>query len=252
MRTACSAITLLAATFAARGQNAAPAFDVASLKPSERLAPGQNYNANLGSIQNDALTLTNATLADCVKFAYGLVSDDQLASEDWVKSKNVRFDVVGKAASSTPRGQMLLMLRTLLSERFHLEIHTEQRKVAHMALTVSKSGPKLHEVEANAATSHMTYRIGSITHNQITMHALALLLSRQLKETVLDETGLKGVYDLKLEWTPDNTPVSADRPDSAPSIYTAVQEQLGLRLENRKDPMDVVVIDRADRTPVAN
>jgi uncharacterized protein (TIGR03435 family) len=139
MKHALFILAMVGAVYSAHAQDAAPAFEIASLKRSQVLSPGQNYNADLGSVRNDTLTLTNATLADCIKFAYGLVSDDQVAGEDWVKSKSVRFDVVGKAPAATPRGQMLLMLRALLDERFHLATHNEQRKVAHMALSVSKT-----------------------------------------------------------------------------------------------------------------
>jgi uncharacterized protein (TIGR03435 family) len=227
-----------------------PAFDVASLKPSGPLEPGRTtYNANLGTIRNGEVVLTNATLADCLKFAYTIASDDQIDAPDWVKSKDVRFDVLGKAPVATPREEMLAMLRGLLTERFHLTTHNEQRRIPHLSLTVARNGPKLKEVERDPSTSHMTYRIGSITHNQISMPLLAMLISRQLRQPVLDQTGRKGVYDVKLEWTPD-TPDGAAR--DGPSIFTAVQEQLGLRLENSRDPMEVLVIDHADRTPVAN
>src|SRR5437764_7418963 len=88
------------------------AFEVASLKPSPPLPPGRDtYNANLGSVRNQELALENATLADCIKFAYGLVSDEQLSGPDWIKSKAVRFDVDAKAAVGTARAEMLLMLR---------------------------------------------------------------------------------------------------------------------------------------------
>jgi uncharacterized protein (TIGR03435 family) len=233
------------------GAAAGPAFDVASLKPSPP-PPGDTYNANLGSIRNGEVALTNATLVDCIKFAYGLVSDEQMDGPEWAKSKRVRFDVLAKAPPSTPRDQLLLMLRTLLTERFHLAMHAERRAFPHYALSIGKNGPKLHEVPSDPATSHMVYRMGSLTHNQISMQILALLLSRQTGEMVLDETGLKGVYELKLEWTPEPRPGIPEPPENGPSLFTAVQEQLGLRLEARKDAVEVMVIDHADQVPVEN
>jgi uncharacterized protein (TIGR03435 family) len=230
---------------------APPSFDVASLKPSPP-PPGDTYNANLGSIRNGEVALTNATLVDCIKFAYGLVSDEQMAGPDWTKSKSIRFDVLAKAPPSTPRDQLLLMLRTLLTERFHLAMHSDRRAFSHYALLVGKNGPRLHEVPRDPATSHMTYRIGSLTHNQISMQTLALLLSRQMREMVLDETGLKGVYELKLEWTPEASRAVPDAPEAGPTIFTAVQEQLGLKLEGRKDAVEVLVIDHAEKVPVEN
>lgn len=84
------------------------------------------------------------------------------------------------------------------------------------------------------------------------MRTLALLISRFERETVIDMTGLGGVYQIKLEWTPDlDRPPNADAPPG-PSLFTAVQEQLGLKLESRKGPVDVLVVDHADQTPAEN
>lgn len=223
-----------------------PVFDVASLKPSAPIRAGDNYTANLGTARLGEVALTNATLADCIKFAYGLVSDEQLAGPEWTKSKDVRFDVLAKAPASTRRDQMLLMLRGLLAERFHLSMHTEPRAFFHYVLAPGKGAHKMHEVTADPLGSKMTYRIGSITHNQISMQTLCLLLSRQLRELVLDRTGLSGVYEIDLKWVPE------EATDTGPGIFTAVRDQLGLKLEPRKDAVDVLVIDRADRVPVGN
>jgi uncharacterized protein (TIGR03435 family) len=224
-------------------------FDVASVKPSRPIGPGETYSANLGSVQNGILVVTNGTLADCIKFAYGLVSDDQLAGPDWIKSKAVRFDVDARTARSTPREQALLMFRDLLRERFHLAMHKETRNFAHIVVTVAKGGSKMKEVAADAP-SKMSYNLGHITHTRISMYVMALLLSRQMKQLVLDQTGLTGFYDIDLQWTPDDRPDLADA--SGPSIFRAVQEQLGLKLETRKDGVEVLVVDHSDQVPVAN
>jgi uncharacterized protein (TIGR03435 family) len=225
---------------------AQPSFDVASLKPSPPLE-GDLININLGTARNGEVELSNASLSDCLNFAYGLVSSDQLAGPDWIKSKVVRFDIRAKAAPSTSREQLLLMLRTLLTERFHLQFHTEQRSFAHMVLTVGKNGTKLKEVTPDPATAKSRYLFGHLTGNQMRMHNLALMLSRYMRQLVLDETGLTGAYDIDLTWTPEGQDA-----DTGPTIFTAVQEQLGLKLEGRKDAVAVMVIDHADRTPVEN
>ena len=131
-------------------------------------------------------------------------------------------------------------------------MHPEQRGFFHYALAVGKNGPKLHEVQPDPLNSHMTYRIASITHNQISMPTLSMLLSRQLRELVLDRTGLKGVYEVTLKWIPETTPAASDAPDAGPTVFTALQDQLGLKLEPRKDAVEVLVIDHADRVPVEN
>jgi uncharacterized protein (TIGR03435 family) len=182
-----------------------------------------------------------------------LVSDDQVAGPEWTKSKAVRFDVLAKAPPSTPREQLLLMVRSLLQERFHLATHMERRAIPHLVLSIAKNGPKLHQVERDAATSKKTHWLGDITDEQMSIQTLALLLSRFMRQMVLDETGLKGVYEIKLEWTPEPARTVPDAaPEPGPSIFTAVQEQLGLKLEARKDAVEVLVIDHADTVPVEN
>jgi uncharacterized protein (TIGR03435 family) len=98
----------------------------------------------------------------------------------------------------------------------------------------------------------MSYRLGRLTHSQISMQTLALLLSRQTRELVLDQTGLKGLYQLQLEWTPEGRPGAPEPVETGPTLFTALQEQAGLRLEGRKDAVEVLVIDRADRVPEGN
>src|SRR5580658_9600149 len=108
-------ITLLIATgFVIVG---AQSFEVASIKVPQ-VVSGQPYNIDLGTIQHDTVTLTNVSLADCIRFAYGLTSDNQLSGPDWTKSKEVRYDVVAITHPDTPRDQALLMMRALLAERF--------------------------------------------------------------------------------------------------------------------------------------
>jgi uncharacterized protein (TIGR03435 family) len=233
----------------------AQSFDVASVKPSAP-ATGQLININLGTIRDAELSLGNATLSECVRFAYGIGSEDQIAGPAWIKDRETRFDILAKSTPGVQREKMLAMLQTLLDERFHLKLHREQRRVSHYVLVVAKGGPKMTEVTPDLAGARQSYGKGRIQHSQIRMETLAMLLSRQLRETVLDRTGLKGAYDVKLEWALDNlapaeTKEAEDRAAGA-SIFTALQQQLGLRLESSKEPIEVLVIDQADRVPVAN
>jgi uncharacterized protein (TIGR03435 family) len=236
-------LILLALSHALCGQNA---FDVASVKPSPPPA-GDLININLGSARNGEVTLGNARLADCIKFAWTLASDAQLAGPDWIKDKAIRFDVVAKAPRATPRDSLLLMLRQLLKERFQLTMHTQQRKIPHYVLGLAKTGSKLHEVEPPQTATLSSRGMGLIQNPAMPMQTLALLLSRQTGDMVLDRTGLNGFYEVKLEWTPENSAT-----ETGPSLFTAVREQLGLQLENRKDPVNVYVVDSALKSPVAN
>ncbi|SPE38193.1 conserved exported hypothetical protein [Candidatus Sulfopaludibacter sp. SbA3] len=222
-----------------------PAFDVASVKLSEPVPYGQNYNINLGRVLHGEVTLTNTTLSDCVRFAYNLVSDDQIAGPEWIKSREFRYDIVAKSAPDTPRERLLQMVQTLLAERFNMQTHREPRVLAHYELVVAKGGLKMKEAQPDAS-SDTRFGNGSllrVSSHRMPMFRLVILLSRNLRQAVLDKTGLTGEYDENLEWTSD---------DSGPSIFSAIQDQLGLKLEPHKSPVEIVVVDRADKVPVAN
>jgi len=247
---------LTAAATWAQSPAEGPHFEVASVKASPPVPFGQSININLGTARRGELSLGNTTLGECIRFAYGLVSEDQVAGPAWINDRETRFDILAKASPDTPRERLLLMLQSLLAERFQLEFHREPRKIAHYALVVAKNGPKLRAAEADPAGARQSYGKGRIFHSQITMDTLAMLLSRQLREAVLDMTGIQGRYDVKLEWAleglrPAETKEAEERAAGS-SIFTALQEQLGLKLEPRKEPLEVLVVDRAERVPLAN
>jgi uncharacterized protein (TIGR03435 family) len=189
-----------------------------------------------------------------VKFAYGLTSDIQLAGPEWIWSKMIRFDIVAHAAPETSREQLLLMLRNLLDERFKLAVHHEQKQASYLALALAKKGLKMEEAEANAPLSNNQFRPGHIVSKGVYMPMLANVLSRFLREPVIDFTGLKTRYVIDLTWTPEAADgiTSGSETGSGPSIYTALQQQLGLKLESRKGLIDVLVVDHAERVPVEN
>jgi len=231
-----------------------PEFEVATVKLSPPPPEIDRININLGNFRNGKLTFGNASLSDCLKYAYGIVSDAQIAGPDWIKSKSVRFDIVAQAPPDTPRPKLELMLRNLLADRLKVVLHHEQRALPYVALVVGKNGPKMKEVQPDRAGPQNGAARGRIAGNQVSMQLLATLLSRFERETVVDMTGLKGVFEMKLEWTPDD-----GRPAvlngvviEGPSLATAVQEQLGLKLESRKGPLDVLVVDHAEMAPTEN
>jgi uncharacterized protein (TIGR03435 family) len=226
-------------------------FEVATVRKSPP-PEGDTININLGNFRNGRLTFANASLSDCLKYAYNIASDAQLAGPDWIKSKDVRFDIVAQPPANTPREQLPPMLQTLLADRLKLVLHHEQRVLPFLALVQGKNGPKFHEAKADAAPDTGFTVGGRIVRNQISMQMLALLLSRFERQTVLDMTGLRGFFEVRLEWTPDDgrTPAAADT--GGPSLYTAVQEQLGLKLEPRKGPVEVLVVESAEKVPIEN
>lgn len=232
-----------------------PAFEVATFKSSPP-PPGDRININLGTVRNGTVTFTNASLSDCLKFAYGIVSDAQIAGPDWIKSKEVRFDVVAKAPPDTAREQLPHMMQALLVDRLKVALHHESRELPFLALVVGKNGPKVLESSQTArpGAGGNSAVLGHINGQQLSMQVLATLLSRFERQIVIDMTGLKGSYQVKLEWTSDvNRPIPAEIDvGTGPSIFTAVQEQLGLKLESRRGPLDVLVVDHAEKAPAEN
>jgi len=228
-----------------------PEFEVATVKRSPP-PEGDLININLGSVRNGKVTFANASLTDCLKFAFDLASDAQISSPDWAKSKEVRFDIVAQPPAGTPAEQLPLMLQALLADRLKLMVHREPKELSFLALVQGKTGPKFHASTAPPDTPTGVQSGGRIGSSRISMPRLALLLSRFERQTILDRTGLDGFYDLKLEWTPDDGRAVPATDNPGPSLYSAVQEQLGLKLEARKGPVEVIVVDHAEKVPADN
>jgi uncharacterized protein (TIGR03435 family) len=140
------------------------------------------------------------------------------------------------------------MLRTLLAERFHLAIHRESKMVSAFALVVAKEGPKL--VEAKPGGTGTSYGRGRIQDTAVSVAEFAGQLARELGRPVADKTGLTAAYNLKLVWTPDDAPSGEAAP--APSIFAALQEQLGLKLQTERAAIAMIVVDHVDRAPAEN
>ena len=220
-------------------------FEVATVKQSP---PGQGdlININLGNVQNGTVTLSNATLSECLQFAYGLVSAEQVSGPDWIRARSIRYDIVAKTGSGTSGEQIPTMMQALLADRLKVAVHHEPKVLSYLALTVGKKGAKLG---AAAAGGNRTAVSGHISSKEIPLARLATLLSRFERQIIIDETHLTGNYAIELEWTPEHR--LAEVP-SGLSLYTALQNQLGLRLEPRRGPVDAIVVDRAQKIPVEN
>ncbi len=224
-------------------------FEVASVKVPP-VVSGVPYDIGM-TIQQNTVTLTNVSLADCIKFAYGLSSDFQLSGPDWIKSKELRYDIVAKTAPGTTREQTLPMMRALLAERFKLALHSEQRLLSYYALAIAKGGPKMPEAsDAPASPPAGVQGQLRIISNRMPMSTVVTILSRYMQAFVVDQTGLAGDFSVRLVWTPNDRPVPDD--ERGASVFTAVEEQLGLKLVSRKGPMEVLVVDRAEKVPTGN
>ncbi len=227
-------------------------FDVATLKQAPP-PQGDSYNITLGAIKGGRLYLTNVTLNDCVKFAYDLVSDDQISGPDWIRSKVLLYDIVAVVPANTSHEQMIQMTQSLLAERLGLVLHREQRDMKYLALVPGKGAAKMLPADISQERNNSAGS-GHVTGNRMPMGSLVMLISRMERQIVVDRTGLSGEYQIKLLWAPGSAGADATpaQDSTAPSIFAAVQEQLGLKLESRKGPLDVVVVDSAEKVPAEN
>ena len=200
---------------AAWGQR--PEFDVASLKPVV-LDGVDTYTANLGTYRNGVVTLTNTTLAECIRFAYDITADDLLTGPDWIKNKAVRFDILAKTAPATSRSQALLMLRTLLEDRFKLELRREPHVLSYYALTAPNGVGKMQPAQDPPPAGGNSLGLGRIHHKSISMLLLATLISRFTRTPVLDQTGIPGLFEVTLEWARDNGMPPATAPGAAAEL----------------------------------
>jgi len=142
------------------------------------------------------------------------------------------------------------MTQTLLAERFGPALHRETRQMPVYTLVVTKTAPKIQAVEDGPPRT--SGGPGRLEATRITMQKLADLLARQVELPVVDSTNLKGVFDFTLTWSPDEVAATSDRDTARPSIFSALQEQLGLRLESRKGPVEILVVDRIEKAPTRN
>lgn len=218
-------------------------FEVASIKPT----PADQYNGSSGiKSGHGRITASGVTLKRCIIGAYGVGPSQIVGGPPWLDSD--RFEIAAKADQPLGDAGLMTMLQTLLADRFKLALHHETRTLEALVLEVAKSGPKLEKAEGEGSSTD-SHR-GGITGRSLSMDHFAWVLARALNVPVVNQTGLEGNFNFKLEWSPD-----ADKPvkpgeipaDTGPSIYAALQEQLGLRLASRKAPVDVLVIDHAER-----
>ena len=222
----------------------APAFEAASIKPSQD-PPGSSSGI---TTTKGRISARNVTLKRCVRGAYGVEEPHILGGPKWVDE--ARYDFEAKAAGPAGDTELEAMLQSLLAERFKLSFHRETRALSGYALVVGKGGLKAKPSEPDAG-SRTSSRWGVIEATGCNMAHLALKLSEVLHLPVADFTAVPGEFDFKLEWTSDDmqAPAPDAVPDAAsgPSLFAALQEQLGLKLESRKVPADVLVIDHAEK-----
>jgi uncharacterized protein (TIGR03435 family) len=243
------AILLLSTVAAALAQApAAPAFEVASVRAGQ---PGRE------SIETGpaSLTMQHIRLKGSIRWAYG-VQDVQVSGPAWLN--DVWFDIFAKAPQAVTVEQLRGMLRTLLADRFKLAIHREQQEMGALVIVVAKSGHKLEPVEQEGSPSFTQDKL-SLTGRGAELGQLFDFIANELHVPVVNQTGLTGRFNYFFDIDPYYTEASrslagADGkpPDANNIIAVAMQKELGLKVEEKKVQVEVIVVDHAERTPTAN
>jgi uncharacterized protein (TIGR03435 family) len=259
------AALIFAAEVFAQSPAVRPAFDefeVATIKPADINSPGRWIRMQSAN----RFYAKNHTLKTLIQAAYNLTPRAVSGGPSWVDSD--RYEILAKTPGNVrpTLDEQMSMLRKLLADRFKLTFHREQKEFSIYALTVAKTGSRLKEstFDLDAVPEGpplLAFVIAPDTvrlpARSVTMPELASVFQRAaLDRPVVDHTGLSGRYDFDLEWTPDESQFPGigfkGTPESTkPDLFTAIQQQLGLRLEATKGPIDTLVIDQAER-PSAN
>ncbi|MDP9050464.1 MAG: TIGR03435 family protein [Acidobacteriota bacterium] len=250
----------------------AVAFDVASIKLNKALSGHLTISS---PPDGDGITITKMSLQTMLMYAYSLQSKDYLqGAPDWAKSD--QYDLQAKVADSDVAAyhnlndaQRKLMLQALLTESFKMQIHSETKEIESYALVVGKGGPRIKEVKPGDANPDAPKKpdgtpvLGPVLFSaspdqiigqEVPLSMLARAITAPAGRPVVDKTALTGIYDFTLKWAAERRSAApsaegtADASDtSGPSIFTAVEEQLGLKLEPQKETVPILRIDHAER-----
>jgi len=240
-----------------------PAFAVASVRRNE--SPDSPFKL---AFTSDGVTIENVSLLSIIRAAYGMfntLDDKFIGIPGWANDENFNIDAKVDDADVAQFQKLnfdkrQLMVQALLADRFKLQAHYETRELPIYELVIAKNGLKLQASDANPVPGDITIGRGRITGQNVVMYRLETALTHALGRTIVDKTGLQGPYDFTLNWMPDEADISssqssngtAQEPDaSRVSIFTAIQEQLGLKLVQAKGPVEVLVVDHVEY-PTAN
>jgi uncharacterized protein (TIGR03435 family) len=260
--TRAAAVPILAAFVSAACFGQAPAtpeFEVASIRASNpEIGLIQNRTPNLNTDPGRNLNFANISLRDLIMLAYG-VGARQISGPEFLTN---RFNIVARVPADAAKEQIPLMLQTLLAQRFKLALHRDHKVMQIYALEVAKNGPKMHETaeddkgESGCSRSFAETQgatLAAVCHKMysanVAQQLQALAPGYFTDGPILDESGLKGVYDFKLQWI---TQVEAKNGSDGPTIFDAVQQQLGLKLDARKESVELLIIDHCEKEPTEN
>lgn len=218
-------------------------FEVASIHPSPPQEPG---HMSIGmSIDKGLLRASGMTVKFLIEQAYDVRDFQVVGGPSWIGSQ--QYDINAKIDGNPTDEQMRVMMQSLLADRFKLQVHRDTKEMPCYALVVAKGGSKLKALEMDAEgkpkNGGMSMSRGSFTGQGLPVKAIAHAVEQVLGRAVIDRTGLTGNFDFKLEWTPDEARTDGE----GASIFTALQEQLGLRLENTRGQVGIVVVDHLEK-----
>jgi uncharacterized protein (TIGR03435 family) len=234
--------------------NASPTFEVATIKPSKPDQPGKAF-----MVRGRRFQTINTTLSDLISFSYGLHAKQIIGAPAWVETD--KFDLTaepdGEGAPSDK--QWKGMVQKLLAERYKLTFHRDKKELSVYVLSVGKTGPKMTKSQGdpNGLPGLWFHALGALTVSNANMLDFAgVMQSAVLDRPVVDQTAITGRYDFTLNWTPDDSqfggmgvkiPPPTDSANAPPALFTAIQEQIGLKLDATKAPADVLVIDHVEK-----
>jgi uncharacterized protein (TIGR03435 family) len=215
-------------------QVSAPVFEAATIKLNRDPNAGNGYFPEPGRLR-----VTGATLEQMIHVAFHVQTGKLFGTSGWMQSD--RFDVEGKAGTNSNFEQELVMLQSLLSDRFQLRFHQETRQLRQQVLVLAKGGPKFQASQDQNAREQVNIRPTGISGTAIPFGHFVSSLEAQLKYPLTNETGLSGKFDLSLKYVRDDTAGGTD----GPSVFAALEDQLGLKLDTRRGPAEVFVVDSA-------
>jgi uncharacterized protein (TIGR03435 family) len=221
-----------------------PAFEVATIRPSDPANGSSGFQT-----RGRRLFVLNETVDSMLVFAYGVQRRQIVNEPTWLGTDHYDIEGLPDITGMPNVDQYRVMLRKLLADRFHLVLHREQREMGIYALKVSKGGPKLGPSLTDPnAPQDQTGSGGGVNDWRFTNNSMpefAKFLQFQIDRPVNDETGLNGKYSFRLKWASEQT-VDKD-PNAGPGLFTALEEQIGLKLEATKGSAEVLVVDRVER-----
>ena len=231
-------------------KDADPGWEVVTVRPSD-----PNTSQATFDVRGRHIIIGSRTVETMLLLAYGLQKNQIVGGPDWIRTERFDADGIPNVEGQPSLQQFRNMLRKLLAERFGLVTHMEQRELSVYAITIAKGGPRMTQSKAdpNALQSDSDKQDGgqrSIQMSNATMAGFALELLYNTDKPVVDRTSLTGRYDFTLKWTFDDSKVPTDG-SAAPGLFTAIQEQMGLKLEAVKTMTNVMLIDKVER-PGAN